>query len=144
MATHSSILAWKIPWTEESGRLQSMRSQRVGHDWATSPVLKNLPCNAEDEGLIPGWGTKIVHAKGQFTLQLVSPQVATRECVHHNKRSCMLQLRLDAAKIKLNKYLKVANTAEISPLIPGFTLTLPVGLPSCICSTAPATTLSRQ
>ena len=36
MATHSSILAWKIPWTEESGRLQSMGSQRVGHDWATS------------------------------------------------------------------------------------------------------------
>ena len=32
MATHSSILAWKIPWTEEPGGLQSMRSQRVGHD----------------------------------------------------------------------------------------------------------------
>ena len=32
MATHSSTLAWKIPWTEERGRLQSMRSQRVGHD----------------------------------------------------------------------------------------------------------------
>ena len=32
MATHSSILAWKIPWTEESGGLQSMGSQRVGHD----------------------------------------------------------------------------------------------------------------
>ena len=32
MATHSSILAWEIPWTEESGRLQSMGSQRVGHD----------------------------------------------------------------------------------------------------------------
>ena len=32
MATHSSILAWIIPWTEEPGRLQSMRSQRVGHD----------------------------------------------------------------------------------------------------------------
>ena len=32
MATHSSILAWKIPWTEEPGRLQSMESQRVGHD----------------------------------------------------------------------------------------------------------------
>ena len=31
MATHSSILAWRIPWTEESGRLQSMGSQRVGH-----------------------------------------------------------------------------------------------------------------
>ena len=32
MATHSSILAWKIPWTEEPGRLQSMGSPRVGHD----------------------------------------------------------------------------------------------------------------
>ena len=32
MATHSSTLAWKIPWMEEHGRLQSMGSQRVGHD----------------------------------------------------------------------------------------------------------------
>ena len=32
IATHSSILAWEIPWTEEAGRLQSMGSQRVGHD----------------------------------------------------------------------------------------------------------------
>ena len=32
MATHSSTLAWKIPWTEEPGRLQSMGSQRVGHN----------------------------------------------------------------------------------------------------------------
>ena len=32
MATHSSILAWEIPWTEEPGRLQSIESQRVGHD----------------------------------------------------------------------------------------------------------------
>ena len=32
MATHSSILAWRIPWREESGRLQSMGSQRVGQD----------------------------------------------------------------------------------------------------------------
>ena len=39
MATHSSILAWKIPWTEDPGRLQSMGSQRVGHDWATSLSL---------------------------------------------------------------------------------------------------------
>ena len=32
IATHSSILAWRIPWTEKPGRLQSMESQRVGHD----------------------------------------------------------------------------------------------------------------
>ena len=39
VATHSSTLAWKIPWTEEPGRLQSMGSLTVGHDWATSLSL---------------------------------------------------------------------------------------------------------
>ena len=42
MATHSSTFAWKIPWTEECGRLQSMGSQRVGHDWAISLSLSVL------------------------------------------------------------------------------------------------------
>ena len=36
MATHSSSLAWKIPWTEEPGRLQPMESQRIEYNWATS------------------------------------------------------------------------------------------------------------
>ena len=39
MAPHSSTLAWKIPWAEEPGRLQSMGSLRVGYDWATSLSL---------------------------------------------------------------------------------------------------------
>ena len=39
MAPHSGTLAWKIPWTEEPGRVQSMRSLRVGHDWVTSLSL---------------------------------------------------------------------------------------------------------
>ena len=39
MATHSSTLAWRIPWTEEPGRLQSMGSLGVEHDWATSLSL---------------------------------------------------------------------------------------------------------
>ena len=39
MAPHSSTLAWRIPWTEEPGRLQSMGSLSVGHDWATSLSL---------------------------------------------------------------------------------------------------------
>ena len=51
MATHSSTLAWKIPWAEELGRLQSIRSLRLGHDWATSLHLtkrqeeRNQCCN---------------------------------------------------------------------------------------------------
>ena len=36
IATHSSILAWRIRWTEEPGGLQSVGSERVGHDWATN------------------------------------------------------------------------------------------------------------
>ena len=42
MAPHSSTLAWKIPWTEEPGRLQSMGSIRVRHDWETSLSLFNF------------------------------------------------------------------------------------------------------
>ena len=43
MATHSSTHAWKILWTKEPGRLQSMGSQTVGHDWATSLLLFSSP-----------------------------------------------------------------------------------------------------
>ena len=69
MATYSSILDWKIPRAEEPGRLQSMESQRVGHDWVTShlplaldfPVaqtITNLPAMRETPGLgrSPGEG----------------------------------------------------------------------------------------
>ena len=67
LATHSGILAWRIPWTEEPGGLQSMGSQRVRHNWVANifslsqvaPVVKNLPANSgdiRDLGLIPGSG----------------------------------------------------------------------------------------
>ena len=48
MATHSSILAWRIPWTEQPGRLQSQGSQRVGHDWVTKQawiIFDHFPDN---------------------------------------------------------------------------------------------------
>ena len=51
MAIHSSTLAWKIPWTEEPDRLQSMGSQRVGHDWVTS--LHNIVWKNPNELLGP-------------------------------------------------------------------------------------------
>ena len=66
MVTHSSTLAWKIPWMEEPGRLQSMGSQRVRHDLTTSHGLtqgflggsevKESACNAGDLGSIPELG----------------------------------------------------------------------------------------
>ena len=39
MATHSSVLPWRIPWTEETGRLQSMGLQRVRQDWVTNTLI---------------------------------------------------------------------------------------------------------
>ena len=44
MATHSSIPAWRIPWTEEPGRLQSMGLRRVRHDWVTNTVCIHYHC----------------------------------------------------------------------------------------------------
>ena len=66
MAAHSSTLAWKIPWTEERGKLQYMGSRVVGHDWVTSLTRrkgfpggsedKESACNAEDLGSTPELG----------------------------------------------------------------------------------------
>ena len=48
MATHSSVLAWRIPWTEKPGRLQSMASHRVGHDWSdTATANQSIDCHFE-------------------------------------------------------------------------------------------------
>ena len=51
MAMHPSILAWRIPWTEESGGLQSIGSQRVGHDWATN--TSTFPFQRDDGYYVP-------------------------------------------------------------------------------------------
>ena len=75
MAPHSSSLAWKIPWTEEPGRLQTMGSQRAGNDWGTSlslftfmhwrrkwqPIPVFLPGESQGWGSLVGcrlWGPK--------------------------------------------------------------------------------------
>ena len=55
MATHSSALAWRIPWTEEPGGLQSTGSQRVGHNWATSLSLYFQDIKSEGKVIILMW-----------------------------------------------------------------------------------------
>ena len=67
MAPHSSTLAWKIPWTEEPDRLQSMGSLQVGHDWVTSLSLftfmhwrrKWQPTPVFLPGETQGWGSLV-------------------------------------------------------------------------------------
>ena len=56
MATHSSTLAWKIPWMEETGRLQSTGSQRVGHDWANSLHFCTHTCCLSRSSALPNSG----------------------------------------------------------------------------------------
>ena len=50
MATHSAIFAWRISWAEERDDLQSMRLQRVGHDWATNPFTFTSILGTEHSG----------------------------------------------------------------------------------------------
>ena len=65
MATHSSVLAWRIPWTEKPGRLQSMRLHRVGHDWSDLAAIaaagKNtgVGCHALVQGIFPTQGLNL-------------------------------------------------------------------------------------
>ena len=55
MATHSSILAWRIPWTEEPGGLQSTRSQRVRHEWATSLIAIKSVSSRGHQNQVVSW-----------------------------------------------------------------------------------------
>ena len=89
MATHSSILAWKIPWTEEPGRLQSMRSQKAGHNWVTSlsrigegngnPLQCSCLENPRDDGA--WWAAIYGVAQSRTQLELAAADRLTREPV---------------------------------------------------------------
>ena len=102
MAPHSSTLAWKIPWMEEPGRLQSMGSLGVGHDWATSlslfifmhwrrkwqPTPVFLPGESQEQGRLLGcclWGrtesdtTERLHF--HFSLHALEKELETRSSV---------------------------------------------------------------
>ena len=83
MATHSRTLAWKIPWMEEPGRLKSMGSLGVGHDWTTSlslftfmhwrrkwqPTPVFLPGESQGRGSLVGchlWGHRVRHDRSDL------------------------------------------------------------------------------
>ena len=95
MASHSSTLAWKIPWTEEPGRLQSMGLQRVRHNWVTSlslftfvhwrrkwqPTLVFLPGESQGRGSLVGcrlWG----HTELDTTDAMQQQQQSLIRCTH--------------------------------------------------------------
>ena len=75
MATHSSILAWVIPWTEEPAKLQSTGSQRVRHDWAT---------HAHSVSVLPH-----SHASFCFSLALTLSMLTWVSCVYQMSRTTL-------------------------------------------------------
>ena len=74
MATHSSTFAWKIPWTEEHGRLQFMGSQRVRHNWVTSLSLSNIFA-------LSTWSYKLSHEENCGRTNLVVVVMGNRNSV---------------------------------------------------------------
>ena len=97
LATHSSALAWKIPWTKEPGGLKSIGSRRVGHDWATSLSLFTfmrwrrkwqltplfLPGESQGRGSLVGcclWGRRV----GQDWHDLAAAAAAGAELLESN------------------------------------------------------------
>ena len=90
MAPHSSTLAWKIPWMEEPGRLQTTGSRRVGHDWETSLSLftfmhwrrKWQPTPVFLPGETQGWGARYaaVHGVAQSRTRLKRLSSSSSKC----------------------------------------------------------------
>ena len=86
MATHFSTLAWKIPWTEEPGGLQSMALQRVGHNWSDSAAA--AVGGAVDKNPLPMQGTWV-----WFLVQEDSTCLRATKPECHNYWTCSLEPR---------------------------------------------------
>ena len=84
-ATHSRILAWRIPWTEESGRLQSMRLQRVGHDWSDLTRMHKLSQGVATQRLV--MAGRYYHSQG-------CRDKRQRWCLLEHRSNCVLELDL--------------------------------------------------
>ena len=113
MASHSSTLAWKIPWTEEPGWLQPMGSLRVGHGWATSLSLftfmhwrrKWQPTPVFLPGESQGWGSLVGCTESDMTevtwQQQQHQQQHTPEHLHEVKLKLLSWIGLDSDGLRL-------------------------------------------
>ena len=88
MATHSSILAWRIPWTEEPGGLQSMESQRIRHDslhftklYVSTPKSE-LPTFIAPLQMVKAWREKVTNYANELTINRCLSPVISWQCSH--------------------------------------------------------------
>ena len=118
MAPHSSTLAWKSPWTEEPGRLQSIGSLQVGHDWATSlshigegnsnPLQCSCRENPRDGGA--WWAAIYGVAQGRSRLRWLSSSSNTIHCVQVHRKNYKTYKRVENTVLILRD--QVSNTAR--------------------------------
>ena len=129
MATHASILAWKIPWTEEPGRLQSMGSQRVRHDWTTS-LSFFLSCIGEGNGNPfqcsclentrnggAWWATIYRVAQSRTWLKRLSSSRLVITCLPRCKCLLISWLQSPSAVILEPRKMKFVTVSTVSPSI---------------------------
>ena len=133
MATHSSILASRIPWTKESGRLQSTGSQRIGQDWATSPSpspsfridwFNLLAAQGTLKSLLQHHSSKvsILWHWGFFIVQLSHPYMSTEKkhsldymnlCWQHNVSAFNMLSRFVTAFLPQSRWLNFMAAVTI-------------------------------
>ena len=87
MATHSSILAWRIPWTEEPGGLLSTGSQRVGHDWATELDWTELNWECKSRKSRNTWRNRQIWPWSTEWSRAKANRVLPRERTGHSQHS---------------------------------------------------------
>ena len=95
MTTHTSILAWRMSWAEEPGLLQSLRSQRVGHDWATNISASNTSPVSQPTVIVKN-KTKFVSLIFESLLerphvlrdQMETPRALWQQCYQIHPRLC--------------------------------------------------------
>jgi len=128
MAPYSSTLAWKIPWTEEPGGLQSMGSRRVEHDWATSlslftfmhwrrkwqPTPLFLP--GESQGWGAWWATVCGVSQSRTRLKRLSSRLVIT-FLPRSKHLFISWLQASSAVILEPKKMKSATVSTISPSV---------------------------
>ena len=120
MAPHSSTLAWKIPWMEEPGGLQSMGSLRVGHDWATSlsrigegngnPLQCSCLENPRDGGA--WWAAIYGVAQSRTRLKWLSSIIIIIYFCYLNLRMCTLQKWITKEALQY-QLLRVNNETDV-------------------------------
>ena len=107
MAPHSSTVAWKIPWMEEPGRLQSMGSHRVGHDWsdlaaAAEYIMRNAGLDEAQTGIkIPGRNINNLRYADDTTLMAESEEELKSHLRKVKKESEKVGLKLNIQKTKI-------------------------------------------